>query len=59
LSRPVSAGRPTFAIFFVLAMAATIMTFGLLRQPGDIFWMIPLLGFCNLSIFGGYSYLPA
>ena len=35
------------------------MTFGLLRQPGDIFWMIPLLGFCNLSIFGGYSiYLP-
>jgi hypothetical protein len=51
--------RPTFAIFFVLAMAATVMTFGLLRQPGDIFWMIPLLGFCNLSIFGGYSiYLP-
>ncbi|MCI0418861.1 MAG: MFS transporter [Acidobacteria bacterium] len=51
--------RPTFAFFFVLAMAATLMTFGLLRQPGDIFWMIPILGFCNLSIFGGYSiYLP-
>lgn len=51
--------RPSFAFFFLLAMAATIMTFGWLRQPGDIFWMIPILGFCNLSIFGGYSiYLP-
>jgi MFS family permease len=51
--------RPTFVFFFILAMAATVMTFGLLRQPSDIFWMIPILGFCNLSIFGGYSiYLP-
>jgi hypothetical protein len=25
----------------------------------DIFWMIPVLGFCNLSVFGGYSiYFP-
>ncbi len=51
--------RPTFAFFFLLAMAATIMTFGWLREPSHIFWMIPILGFCNLSIFGGYSiYLP-
>ncbi len=51
--------RPSFVFFFVLAMAATIMTFGWLREPSHIFWMIPILGFCNLSIFGGYSiYLP-
>jgi MFS family permease len=51
--------RPSFVFFFLLAMAATIMTFGWLHQPSDIFWMIPVLGFCNLSIFGGYSiYLP-
>lgn len=51
--------RPSFVFFFLLAMAATIMTFGWLRQPSHIFWMIPILGFCNLSIFGGYSiYLP-
>jgi MFS family permease len=51
--------RPTFVFFFLLAMAATIMTFGWLREPSHVFWMIPILGFCNLSIFGGYSiYLP-
>ena len=47
--------RPTFVFFFLLALGATIMTFGWLRQPSDIYWMISILGFCNLSIFGGYS----
>jgi MFS family permease len=51
--------RPTFVFSFVLALGATIMTFGWLHQPSDIYWMIPVLGFCNLSIFGGYSiYFP-
>ena len=44
---------------FVLALAATVMTFGWLRRPSDIFWMIPILGFCNLTVFGGYTiYFP-
>jgi len=35
------------------------MTFGWLREPGHVFWMIPVLGFCNLSVFGGFSiYFP-
>jgi hypothetical protein len=35
------------------------MTFAWLRHPSDIFWMIPILGFCNLLVFGGYSiYFP-
>jgi hypothetical protein len=51
--------RPAFAISFVLGLAATIMTFGWLRSPSDILWMIPVLGFCNLLVFGGYSiYFP-
>ncbi len=51
--------RPAFMISFLLGLAATVMTFGWLKQPSDIFWMIPILGFCNLSVFGGYSiYFP-
>jgi MFS family permease len=51
--------RPAFAVSFLLGLAATVMTFGWLREPSHIFWMIPILGFCNLSVFGGYSiYFP-
>ena len=51
--------RPAFIIAFLLGLAATVMTFGWLRYPSDVFWMIPILGFCNLSVFGGYSiYFP-
>jgi MFS family permease len=51
--------RPAFIIAFLLGLAATVMTFGWLHQPSDVFWMIPILGFCNLSVFGGYSiYFP-
>ena len=51
--------RPTFVFFFLLALGATVLTFGWLHQPSDIYWMIPVLGFCNLSVFGGYSiYFP-
>jgi MFS family permease len=51
--------RPAFITSFILGLAATVLTFGWLRRPVDIFWMIPVLGFCNLSVFGGYSiYFP-
>jgi MFS family permease len=51
--------RPAFAVAFLIGLAATVMTFGWLNEPSDIFWMIPILGFCNLSVFGGYSiYFP-
>src|SRR5204863_495675 len=33
--------------------------FAFLHHRSDIFWMIPMLGFCNLLVFGGYSnYFP-
>jgi MFS family permease len=54
--------RLTFAIFFVLAMLATAFTFGCVgRLFGfwDVFWMIPMMGFCQIALFGGYAiYFP-
>jgi MFS family permease len=51
--------RPALAVSFVLAMTATVITFAFLHHRSDIFWMIPMLGFCNLLVFGGYSiYFP-
>ena len=40
-------------------MFTTAYTFWNLRQLSDIFWMIPLMGFAQLALFGGYAiYLP-
>ena len=51
--------RSAFAMGFVAAMLATAFTFWNLKDFSDIFWMIPLMGFCQLSLFGGYAiYLP-
>ena len=54
--------RPTFAICFLGAMFATANVFwNLGRVAGiyDIFWMVPIMGFFQLSIFGGYAvYFP-
>jgi MFS family permease len=51
--------RPAFVIAFVLGMAATVMTFSLLHKPSDVLWMVPIMGFCTLLVFGGYSiYFP-
>jgi MFS family permease len=51
--------KPAFAISFLLALLSTAMTFWFLRDFFDIFWMIPLMGFCQLALFGGYAiYFP-
>jgi MFS family permease len=51
--------KKAFAVGFVAAMGMTAFTFWRLRDFSDIFWMIPLMGFAQLSLFGGYSiYLP-
>jgi MFS family permease len=47
--------KKAFAISFVAAMGMTAYTFWNLREISDIFWMIPLMGFAQLSLFGGYS----
>jgi MFS family permease len=51
--------RPAFAAAFLAALLSTAYTFWFLQDMADIFWMIPLMGFCQLSLFGGYAiYFP-
>jgi MFS family permease len=51
--------RIAFAVSFLAAMGATAFTFWNLKDFSDIFWMIPIMGFCQLALFGGYAiYLP-
>jgi MFS family permease len=54
--------KPTFAVAFVLAMLSTIGTFWFLGRiggyPGALV-MLFVMGFCQLSLFGGYAiYFP-
>ncbi|MFM7151654.1 MAG: MFS transporter [Gemmataceae bacterium] len=51
--------RLAFAISLVMAAASTALVFLRLNTVGDIFWMVPLMGFCQLALFGGYAiYFP-
>jgi hypothetical protein len=51
--------RWTFAAAYLLALGATLLTFGRLREAADVYWMVPLLGFCVSSVFGGFAiYFP-
>ncbi len=51
--------RPAFAVCFLGAIIATAGTFWYLHGLTDIYWMIPIMGFWQLSLFGGYAiYFP-
>jgi MFS family permease len=51
--------KPAFAIAYVAAMLSTAAVFAYLDSFSQIFWMIPLMGFCQLALFGGYAiYFP-
>ena len=51
--------RTAFAISFVLAAAATAWTFATIHQYHELFWKIPIMGFCQMTLFGGYAiYFP-
>ena len=51
--------RAAFAIAFTLAMASTAFSFTYLNDFTDIFWMVPLMGFCQFALFAGYAiYFP-
>jgi MFS family permease len=51
--------RPAFAVSFILAALATATTFWLLQEFWQIFVLIPIMGFCQLALFGGYAiYFP-
>ena len=51
--------RAAFAIAFTLAMFSTAFGFWFLNDFSDIFWMVPLMGFCQFALFAGYAiYFP-
>ncbi len=51
--------RPTFAFFLVAAGLSTAVVFMFLNSRSDIFWMIPMMGFFQIALFGGYAiYFP-
>jgi hypothetical protein len=42
-----------------LALGSTALVFWKFNSIADIFWMIPIMGFCQLALFGGYAiYFP-
>jgi MFS family permease len=51
--------KPTFAIALVAACASTMVVFWTLTETWQIFVLVPIMGFCQLSLFGGYAvYFP-
>jgi MFS family permease len=51
--------KPTFALAFLTAALSTALVFEFLNEFHQIFWMVPVMGFCMLSLFAGYAiYFP-
>ena len=51
--------RPAFALALTASMLSTAMVFAFLDDLSDIFWMMPIMGFCQFSLFAGYAiYFP-
>jgi MFS family permease len=51
--------RIAFLGAFVLSLVVTMFVFTSLRTASDAYWMLPMMGFAQLSIFAGYSiYFP-
>jgi MFS family permease len=51
--------RPAFAISLALSFLSTLLVFKGLREVNQMYWMLPLMGFGQLSVFGVYAvYLP-
>jgi MFS family permease len=51
--------KPTFALAFIAAFISTFAVFSLLQDMWQIWIMVPVMGFCQLSLFAGYAiYFP-
>ena len=51
--------RIAFLGSFILALIVTMFVFSSLNSAADAYWMLPLMGFAQLALFGGYSiYFP-
>ena len=51
--------RVAFFGALVLSMGVTMFVFSELQSATDAYWMLPMMGFAQLSVFAGYSiYFP-
>ncbi|MEO7414947.1 MAG: MFS transporter [Opitutaceae bacterium] len=51
--------RPAFALALLCSFLSTVLVFKFMRQTTDMYWMLPLMGFGQLGVFGVYAvYLP-
>ncbi len=51
--------KKAFLISYLAAMFSTAFVFWNLSEFSEVFWMIPMMGFCQLMIFGGFAiYFP-
>ncbi len=51
--------RLAFLLTFIMCLFVTIFVFSSLDNAVDAYWMLPLMGFAQLAVFGGYSiYFP-
>jgi hypothetical protein len=51
--------RIAFVVALLLSFLSTLLVFKFLREVSQIYWMLPIMGFGQLSVFGVYSiYLP-
>lgn len=51
--------RPAFAMGFASAMVITFLVYWKMSSPMDAYWMMPLMGAAQLSVFAGFAiYLP-
>ncbi|MEO7411844.1 MAG: MFS transporter [Opitutaceae bacterium] len=51
--------RIAFALALLLSFLTTVLVFKFMRTATDMYWMLPLMGFGQYSVFGVYAvYLP-
>jgi len=51
--------KPTFAMALIAAFVSTFIVFYTLQEVWQIWVLVPVMGFCQLSLFGGYAiYFP-
>jgi len=51
--------RPAFMLGFAAACVVTLFVYARLATPADAYWMMPLMGVAQFSVFAGFSiYLP-
>ncbi len=51
--------RIAFALALLLSFLSTVLVFKFLRTTGQMYWMLPVMGFGQLGVFGVFAvYLP-